>query len=67
MDDFKEESGDPDRPCHLLLESPHLKKFIQILQAAVDDHYTGVFPGYNLGADAFMVKLIQDISASLDI
>eukprot|EP00972_Heterocapsa_arctica_P016835 2485467-Heterocapsa_arctica.AAC.1 len=47
MDDFKGESGDTDRPCHLLLESPHLKKFVQILQAAVDDHYTGVFPGYN--------------------
>eukprot|EP00972_Heterocapsa_arctica_P073736 10885526-Heterocapsa_arctica.AAC.1 len=49
------------------MESPHLKKFIQILQAAVDDYYTGDLPGYNLCADAYMVKLTQDIHASLDI
>eukprot|EP00972_Heterocapsa_arctica_P067317 9934811-Heterocapsa_arctica.AAC.1 len=67
MDDFKEESGDTERPCYLLMESPHIKKFIQILQAAVDDYYTGDLPGYNLCAGAFMVKLIQDIHASLDI
>eukprot|EP00972_Heterocapsa_arctica_P101680 14982375-Heterocapsa_arctica.AAC.1 len=49
------------------MESPHLKKFIQILQAAGDDYYIGDLPGYNLCVDAYMVKLIQDIHASLDI
>jgi hypothetical protein len=47
MDDFKEEAADPDRPCHILADSLHLRKFDQILQAAVDDHLTGDLPGYN--------------------
>eukprot|EP00972_Heterocapsa_arctica_P013314 1955545-Heterocapsa_arctica.AAC.1 len=48
LEDFKEEINDVERQCHLLVDSPLPRRFLHILQAAVDDFYLGTLPGCSL-------------------